>query len=240
MARAAQDLSPPKSSQRLVALRTLELQHERAATRTLAAEARQIKMATEKMKAVEAEAWIAEARLAAKRAGIRKVVQYNGCLLPVTQTGERRPLVKDFTSIKAKRDAMRKVEEQSVEGAFLAKLFRDDADQFLFETREWIRGCKHKLLELSGGTPNLDEMFPVPVLELIIHGTPIVDETLKEVGRQTIIEWCCGAYLYGAYSPDGSHYSRPLLITQGVYDSILEEFKTLFEQFDQLPRDSHE
>jgi hypothetical protein len=206
----AVSLSTRKSAQQLVVSRTDEIRRKRAAARLRAAESLKLKTVMEKAKAAEAEARIA----AARDAIISEAVHPTG--------------VKDFTAIKAKRDALRNSEMQSVEGSFLAKLFVDDAAQFLFEAREQIRACEFKLLELSGGAPDLDETFPVPVLEMMFCGSPIVDENFKEVGRQTIIEWCYGAYLY---SP---HYSRPLLISQSVHDGILEKFKSIYERFEQL------
>jgi hypothetical protein len=187
----------------------------------LAEEARQIKMAAEKKKAAETEARLtaernesAQARLASGIKGIAIARHSN----------DRR--VKDFSTIKARRDALRKAEQQSVEGACLNKIFRDDADQFLFEARTWMRACEMKLLELSGGEIDPDAKFPYSVLELFFDGFQIVDENLKETGRETIIEWC-----FYSYEDDSRHYCRPLLVTPIEYAGVLTAFKTLFERF---------
>jgi hypothetical protein len=206
-----------KTSQQLVALRTLEIQRERAAARLLAAEARQTKMATEKMKTADAEAQLAEARLAVERVGARKV---DGCLL------------KDFFSIKTKRDAMRKAEGLAVDGACLNKMFADDACQYRLQARTLIKACQLKLLQLSGEAINPDIKFPDFVWKLFHSGWPLVtgtiaDGTLKEVGRETIFGWCYEMYLC---EDSGPAFRRPLLITQSEYDCILETFKTLFER----------
>jgi hypothetical protein len=128
---------------------------------------------------------------------------------------------------KARRDALRKAEQQSVEGSYLSKIFRDDADQFLLEVKMWMEACELKLLELSGRTIGPDARFPMEVWELFYSGVPIFDENLKEAGRETIIEWCYGNYLC---EDDDPRYGRPLLVTQIEYDRVVEAFKTLFER----------
>jgi hypothetical protein len=208
-------------SQGLVIEARLRRERERLDRRTHADKLRQIRIAADRAHAAEIANQIERERAVVARELATKNSKRLGS----------KP--KNFAVVKANRDALRKAEEQSVEGALLAKLFRDDAARFRFEAKMWKRACELKLLEMSGetiGPP--DAKFPDHVWELFYSGWPLVtgtiaDGTLKEVGRETIFEWCYGNYLC---EDDDPRYSRPLLVTQNEYDRVVEAFKTLFER----------